>query len=112
MSVADATPAADAAEHTKDLDNRLVDIAIPTWNALESAGSPGRTRSDPADPEADASKESGNAGSPATGTSLTAPAATLCPLTGLSSNRQPTPTLQNSPAASTVPRSTFSGCTM
>ena len=76
MSVADATPAADAAEHTKDLDNRLVDIAIPTWNALESAGSPGRTRSDPADPEADASKESGNAGSPAAETSLTTPAST------------------------------------
>ena len=76
MSVADATPAADAAEHTKDLDNRLVDIAIPTWDALESAGSPGRTRSDPADPEADASKESGNAGSPAAETSLTTPAST------------------------------------
>ncbi len=69
MSVADATPAADAVEHTKDLDNRVADIAIPTWNALESADSPDRIRSEPANPEADA-------GSPPAETSLTTPAST------------------------------------
>jgi 1,4-alpha-glucan branching enzyme len=47
MTVADATPAADAVEHTEDLDNRPGDIAISTRNALESAGAPNRTRSEP-----------------------------------------------------------------
>jgi len=70
MIVADAAPVADAVEHAKDLDNRLGDIAISTSNALESAGSPSRTRSEPANPEADA-------GEPATEAPLTAPASTV-----------------------------------
>lgn len=70
MSVADPTPVAESVEHTKDLDNGLGDIAVSTWNALELAGSPGRTRSEPANPEVDA-------GEPAAETSLTAPASTV-----------------------------------
>jgi hypothetical protein len=105
MIVADAAPVADAVEHAKDLDNRLGDIAISTSNALESAGSPSRTRSEPANPEADA-------GEPAAEASLTAPASTVYILR-LSSNRQPTPRpLRPSPATATVLRLTFSGCIM
>ena len=56
MSVADAAPAADAVEHTSDLDNRLGDIAISAGSALESACSSSRTRSEPANPETNAAK--------------------------------------------------------
>ena len=61
MSVADATPAVDAVEHTKDLDKRPGDIAISTWNAFESSGALSRTWSEPANSEADAGEPAAEA---------------------------------------------------